>query len=188
MLGVAKEAPSLFPNELIPFAKLLAAVLTHPTTQAESSQKIRKLATEIWTSYLRDVVRACPPPPNLVMPPLECTCTESQKVNRFLADPTQSRYEFRAVEKKRKHIESDLGWGYTETEAISCETLRNKKPYALVITKQPDIPHNKKLKEWNERASQARDALSKCPQLLEKKIFDPSFFTVLPEASMRVIL
>jgi hypothetical protein len=184
MMGASKEAPSLLPDQLIPLARLLA--LTHPTTQAESSQKIRKLVTEIWTSYLRDVVQACPPPPNFAMSPLGGSCSDSQEVNRFLADPTQSRYEFRAAEKKRRHMQYDVE--RTHGEAVTCDTLRTKRPFALVIIKRPDIPYNKKLKEWNERASQARLAISKCLQLLQQKMLDSSFFTVLPEASMRVIL
>jgi hypothetical protein len=184
LLDAAKQTPSLLPDQLVPLARLLA--VTHPITQAESSQTIRTLATEIWASYLRDVVQACPSRPNLIMSPLRDSSIEAQEVNRFLANPTQSRYEFRAAEKKRRHMESAIR--RTHGEGASFNTLSTGRPYALVITKRPEIPYNKKLKEWNERASQARIALSKCPQLLEEKVLDPSLFTVLPEASMREIL
>lgn len=186
LLGVSKEHPSLLPNKLLPLTKLLSAALTHPGTQAESRPKVCKLVTEIWTTYLEDIVQARPSLPNLVFGPIKCNCTESNEINRFFADPTKHRYEYRAVESKRRHLSYDILLAHADT--VVCDMQRGRKPYALVITKRPDIVHSKKLQEWHGRATQARDALSKCPQLVQEKILEPSFYTVLPEDSMRTII
>ena len=187
LFGVSKEVPSLFPNELLPLTGLLAAALAHPGIKAESRPAVCKLMTVVWITYLQDVVQARPPPPHLVFGPLKCDCAESEEINRFLADPTKSRYEFRAVESKRSHIDYDVLLAHANT--VTCDTKwARRKPHALVITKRPDIVHSQKLQEWHGRATEARDALAGCPQLVQDKVLEPPFYTVLPEDSMRTMI
>jgi len=186
LLGLSKVDSDLIPQHLVPLAKLLAAALTHPATRPESYQMIRQLITEIWKLYLRDVVQARSPPPTLVMSPIRGISKEINEVNRFLADPTRVRYELRANKNERESMESDFRMAHGE--AVLCETVRTGSPHRLVITKRPDFPYKREVHVWNAGASEATRLLLQCPQLVENKILDPSFFTVLPEESMRFVL
>jgi hypothetical protein len=186
MMDLSKSDSDLIPHHLVPFAKLLAAALTHPATQPGSHHTICQLITEIWKSYLREVVQARPTPPSLAMSPIRGISNEINQVNRFLADPTRTRFEFRANKNIRESMESDVRM--VHHEAVLCETPRTGSPHVLVITKRPDFPYKRKLQGWNAVASEATQHLRQCPQLIENRILDPSFFTTLPEESMRFVL
>lgn len=186
MMNLSKSGSDLIPHHLIPFAKLLAAALTHPATQPRSHHTISQLITEIWKSYLREVVQARPTPPSLAMSPIRGISNEINQVNRFLADPTRTRFESRANKNIRESMESDVRMA--NHEAVLCETLRTGSPHVLVITKRPDFPYKRKVQGWNAVASEATQHLRQCPQLIENRILDPSLFTILPEESMRFVL
>jgi hypothetical protein len=187
-LPMAKRSPSLFRYQLLPLARHLADVLPDPETHTESHRNVCSLATEIWTAYLRDIVQARPPTPNLALAPLRdyCKCDDCKQVNQFLQDPTQYSYVFRAGKERRSHIESEL-W-LMHGQATPYETLKEGYPHALVINKELDFVHEMELHEWNDKAKEAQEALEECPNLVVGKMFDASLLTVLPEDSMRIIL
>lgn len=58
------------------------------------------------------------------------TCSDCKELNAFLLDSMTQTYEFRMVEKRRKHIEAQLPSGI-----FFCQTNRDRTPYALIVTK-----------------------------------------------------
>lgn len=189
-LRLSKEAPDLFDAVLLPIADELAKHPPHPETHAESYRNVCQLVTEIWTSYLRDVIQARPSPPNLVMRTSEinkCSCGDCRLVKSYLEDQTPStRYVFRGSEKRRRHLEKELL--NSHGRAISCKTEKTGNPHALVINKQADLQHTEARQAWDRKASKLMRQLRELPLLFRARILGPSFFTALPGDSMEKIL
>jgi hypothetical protein len=186
-LPMAKRSPSLFQFQLLPLTHHLASLLPNPDTQPESHRNVCKLVTEIWTSYLLEIVQARPATASLALAPLNrhCNFDDCKQVNQFLQDSTQSRSEFRASAERRKHMETELR--LVHGEAVSCHTIKTGKPHALDVIKQMDLVHGMELEAWNDRAKEAKEAFVECPKLVLGKVLESSFLTVLPEDSMRAI-
>ena len=186
-LPMAKRSPSLFRSQLLPLIRHLADVLPDPKTHPDSHRNVCKLVTEIWTSYLLEIVQARPSTPDLAMTPLDryCNCDDCKQVNQFLQDPVQSRYVFRADKDRRSHVETELR--FVHGEAAFCETIKEGNPHLLVVTKQMDFVLGMDLDSWEDRAKEAKDVLDECSKLVSKKMLDSSLLTVLPEDSMKEI-
>jgi predicted 2-oxoglutarate/Fe(II)-dependent dioxygenase YbiX len=63
---------------------------------------------------------------------LKCACAHCRELARFLADPGQKMWAFRAVQADRSHVESII---LNSKSDVATETLRKGSPHTLVCTK-----------------------------------------------------
>jgi hypothetical protein len=63
---------------------------------------------------------------------LTCTCSRCTVLSRFLADPNQETWVFRAAEADRQHVQGTITASQSDLDVT---TERKGRPYSLVATK-----------------------------------------------------
>jgi hypothetical protein len=63
---------------------------------------------------------------------LKCNCQDCAELSRFLDNPSQAQWPFKAAEARRKHVEASIR---TNRCDVDCKTECKSRPYSLVCTK-----------------------------------------------------
>lgn len=63
---------------------------------------------------------------------LKCGCQDCAELSRFLDNPDQAQWSFKAVEARRKHVEESIRSNRCD---VDCKTDSSKRPYSLICTK-----------------------------------------------------
>ncbi|KAM0344341.1 hypothetical protein ACHAPU_007699 [Fusarium lateritium] len=94
-----------------------------------------------WTHEERNV---CPWPSK---------CGECRQMNDFLKDPEQQQWHYKAGKASRDHVESQL-----RDPIYSFETLKNRSPHTLVVTKR-GTNYDKALRAWKQAFREVDDSV-----------------------------
>ncbi len=113
---------------------LVSVALKMTETQSSSDLPVVKsLRNTVRTHLNAQVAKVLEPPADWQRDSkIKCTCKDCVQLRDFLASPTQSRWSFKAVEAKRKHLEQSIK---THNSDVNCMTERSSRPYSLVCTK-----------------------------------------------------
>ncbi len=88
--------------------------------------------------------------------PNTCTCADCAQLHRFLDNPTEARWAFKAAEQRRKHVEQNIKTHKLDVDHV---TNHSSRPYQLVCTKN----QNSYLRRVAQRKSDL-DALEQLSQ------------------------
>lgn len=81
---------------------------------------------------------------------LGCQCAACGELSRFLADPTQSIWRYKAAEGPRRHVEDRIGSSQAD---VDCTTDKHGRPYTLVCRKN----QNSYLRRVRQREQDIKD-------------------------------
>ena len=84
---------------------------------------------------------------------LNCSCRHCRELARFLADPGQKEWDFKAAQAERSHVESTI---HNSKCDVTCATLRKGSPHTLVCTKTQASYHRRVLQRQTDLAILAR--------------------------------
>lgn len=117
---------------------------------------------------------------NLVRRGVNCSCSDCESLNAFLASPTQ-RVGFFAVNKQRRgHLHRGL-----DSCGVDCthETRRSGSPQTLVVTKT--FQHNKKMRlDWKSRLMLAEGQIRQFDQGHLSLLLGPNYATIVNMAHL----
>lgn len=117
---------------------------------------------------------------NLVLRGVDCSCSDCESLNAFLASPTQ-RVGFFAVNKQRRgHLHRGL-----DSCGVDCthETRRSGSPQTLVVTKT--FQHNKKMRlDWKSRFMLAEGQIRQFKQGHLSLLLGPNYATIVNMAHL----
>lgn len=74
---------------------------------------------------------------------LSCKCQDCQSLSHFLADPEQEKWNFKAAENRRSHLESMISNGHID---VDLQTEKKSRPYSMVCIKNI-ASYNKRLQQ-----------------------------------------
>lgn len=114
-----------FDSVLIPAMRVL---IERPKTAA--SQRLRTDCAAFLDA--RVALPLTPPPDWTRASAVGCSCGDCTALSRFLADPAQPKWVFRAAETARGHVESTIRTARCDVDTI---TERKGRPYSLICTK-----------------------------------------------------
>lgn len=164
MKDAVKEVTSQYlSNELITFVK---TVLKHevpaliPDENFEIAESVSELVLSILVAYVHQTVPDEPlKPEDWSLPYRGCRrCDDCKKVDQFMADPKQTKFEIRANKDRRRHLASEYeGYGYEEKD-FTVKTIEDKPPYAWVCTKSHKR-YNKLAANWRNKMKEAQHTL-----------------------------
>lgn len=153
----------------LPFLHSLVSVMRECDIPL-SDYRPQQISTAILKAYIINYVGREPViDRNLVREPVSCSCNDCKSLNRFLQDPTQAVGRFPLNEKRRRHLQSQLGYNRRD---CANDTERRGSPYTLVVRK---IFNHMALarEEWRDRS------LTVCIQL--EKFGDDKLVQLLGE-------
>ncbi|GFP51853.1 hypothetical protein TASIC1_0001000500 [Trichoderma asperellum] len=117
---------------------------------------------------------------NLVLRGVDCSCSDCESLNAFLASPTQ-RVGFFAVNKQRRgHLHRGL-----DSCGVDCthETRRSGSPQTLVVTKT--FQHNKKMRlDWKSRFMLVEGQIRQFKQGHLSLLLGPNYATIVNMAHL----
>lgn len=170
---------------IIPFAEQLRSRLAKSAESEATDQLLR----EIYTSYVGDYVGPRPTQNNLVMPFEKCSlgyCGDCQYLEAFMRSESESTTH-KAGKQRRDHVDTRL---FHYGDSVSVKTVEKGvrgKPNSLIITKHPEARQEARLQPWLEKAAEAKVVITAIPEDQGKRFLGGSFFTTLPEGSMKAI-
>jgi len=109
-------------------AHLFGAVEDAALGQGAGAERLRAAVRAALRQRTR--VRPTPPADRAREAAWGCPCADCKLAKQFLADPARAVWELKAVEHRRRHLESQVGGS-----DVRCETLRNGSPLTLRLTK-----------------------------------------------------
>ena len=71
---------------------------------------------------------------------LTCSCPHCRELGRFLADPTQKEWAFRAVQADRSHVESIIRTSHCD---LDLATIKKGSPHSLICSKNQASYHRR---------------------------------------------
>lgn len=115
-------------SHLVPAA--LSLTERTATREAAAIQRLRTVCSE----HLRARIELPLAPPADFARPSEvtCTCVHCVQLARFLVDPSRGTWDFRAVERDRRHVEASIKRDNCD---LNFTTNRVGRPYGLICTK-----------------------------------------------------
>lgn len=119
------QSPAVYPLDQV----LGAAVLKAGADPA--GELLRK---ECLAQLQERIGRPLAPPPDEKRSDagLKCRCADCEDFRRFLVDPVLKSWTLRAIERRRQHLEFEIGRAMSD---VSHQTLRTGSPYSLVCVK-----------------------------------------------------
>jgi hypothetical protein len=78
--------------------------------------------------------------------PISCRCADCGELKKFLADPQEKVWRFRAGESRRRHLEGQIRQHSCD---VTCKTERTGSPHTLVCTKN-DASYRRNVKTYHE--------------------------------------
>jgi predicted 2-oxoglutarate/Fe(II)-dependent dioxygenase YbiX len=129
-LEVLLASPKTYPMDgvLVP-----AAVTLTEAAAGRPAPVIEELRAKTLSHLRRRIAEPLEPPKNWQRhSEVTCSCEDCAALSRFLADPEQQVWRYRAAEARRAHLTRTIRKDGCE---VNCTTERRGRPYALVCTK-----------------------------------------------------
>jgi hypothetical protein len=145
-----------WPQTYEPDAVLVPAVLglsgPAPQQAAAAIQRLRTAALEHLRARIAEPLE--PPRDWARASAIACPCAHCRELSRFLADPDRQRWNFKAPEAGRRHVEESIRRSGCD---LDLATDRRGRPYSLVCTKNQA--------SYDRRAQQRQSDLAHLAQL-----------------------
>jgi predicted 2-oxoglutarate/Fe(II)-dependent dioxygenase YbiX len=115
-------------------AVLVPAALTLTATESSRNLPVAIRLRETVLAHLQKRVAEdlSPPADQRRDSQLKCRCQDCTELGAFLDNPTQARWQFKAAENRRAHVEQTIK---TARSDVDCRTEKLNRPYTLVCTK-----------------------------------------------------
>lgn len=110
-----------------------AALQLHEAEASRQQASVRALRAEILSHLDRRTAQPLEPPGDWRRPSaIQCTCLHCRELARFLADPSQPSWSFKAAERERRHLEASIRLSDCD---LDLSTEERGRPYTLVCSK-----------------------------------------------------
>jgi hypothetical protein len=156
LADLAADCILAWPQTYEPDAVLVPAVLSltgPPAQQAVATlQRLRTAALEHLRARIAEPLE--PPRDWARASAIACPCAHCRELSRFLADPDRQRWNFKAPEAGRRHVEESIRRSGCD---LDLATDRHGRPYSLVCTKNQA--------SYDKRAQQRQRDLAHLAQL-----------------------
>ena len=148
---ISSQAPTAntiaFERLLLPLLEQLPPVIEQGPNCTRTSSYVKIFRTVI-QSYFKIYVQSSPPKPTgFERQPRGCGphCEDCVSLDAFLTDAKKPTAHFAVKAQRREHLEDRL-----RASTCSTETMKNRTPYTLVVTKR-GMEWENAMKEWDKR-------------------------------------
>jgi hypothetical protein len=97
-------------------------------------------------------------PTNFSLAPKSCDCTDCQPLNAFLASPTETQFDVRGAQGRRKHL--DNVFMYCRDGHFKVETVKTGRPHIWRIMKTLIAIYSQDYKRWKARVNDLKKKLT----------------------------
>jgi len=105
-------------------------------------------------THLRDVLGKKSQLSNSRLRKIGCGCADCQQLDKFILDPTKPTETFWLAQARRTHLERQI---VTARDLCTYETIRNRSPHGLHVTKLPEVVE---ASTWVHRQNAAKSFLT----------------------------
>jgi len=165
-----------WPRTYDPDTVLVPAGLKLARTRVKPTEAVQRLRSLCMTHLRTRIAETLQPPADWVRhADLTCSCAYCRDLAKFLADPTQKSWMFKAAEPSRRHIQAVIR---EQDIDIDTTTIRKGSPHILACTKnqasyerrvrqrQQDLKNLERFEGWltepPQAADQSSDSASTC--------------------------
>jgi len=132
----------------------------HEYSDSIPSSEVRTFIISLLESYIHSVLNQKPPEPvDWKFAPRGCspTCKDCALLDAFLTDSTQKVERFTMAQPRRNHLSSR----FYGVKSLKEETITNKSPYTLVVTKitKTDTEYTRQKAQWQGTYGEMRKNL-----------------------------
>jgi len=112
---------------------LPAALRLHEAEDTRQHASVHALRAAVLVHLRQRIAEPLEPPADWRrLSAIACTCTHCGELSRFLDDPTQPTWRFKAAEAERRHVEESIRRNRCDLDPI---TEKRGRPYTLLCTK-----------------------------------------------------